>query len=180
MPVAVAATPMVVTRQLGPRQSLPEFLGWRTIQGRVLQVDGAHLGYPDFNWWGLAIKTLVLGLAVYLFGQVVLFAVAGLALLAWLIAQLLPKGLVTGVAVQVISFMLTRRLMGPMATMPIKDVRVRENSGRDVLVRFQGQMVGGSVAAGDEVTIEGWMRQGTLICRRGFNKRINAAIRLKR
>jgi len=134
---------------------------------------------PDPHWERFLLKVALLGAAVYYYGSVIPVGLAALLLLCWVISKILPQGLLSGVAVQVISFLLTRRLIGPLATVPVRDVRLRDSSGEEHLVRLKGQLVSGSIAVGDEIVAEGWERNGMILFRRGFNKRIRAAIRIK-
>jgi hypothetical protein len=138
-----------------------------------------YMARPDFQWGRFLIKLAVLGAGVYYYGMVILVALAALLVFAWLLSKILPQGLLSGVAVQVISFTLTRRLMGPMANVPVRDIRVRDASGQETLVRMKGQLTSGSVSVGDDILAEGWERSGMLLFRRGYNKRIRADIRIK-
>lgn len=138
-----------------------------------------HTATPDPRWGRLFVKVALLGAAVYLYGVAILVALSFLFVVSWLFSKILPQGLLSGVAVQVISFLLTRRLMGPMANVPVRDVRLRDSSGDEHLVRLKGHLVLGSVAVGDEIIAEGWERKGMLLFRRGFNKRIGTAINIK-
>ena len=153
--------------------------GQATLDGRVTQVDATYMSQPDFKVWPLILKVVLLAAAAYYFGAVILIALGVSLLVLWLISKLLPAGLITGVAVQVISFVLTRRLMGPVASIPTRDVRIRDANGQDHLVRLKGHLQSGSISVGDEVTITGWRRSGTLVAIGGFNRRVNARIVLK-
>jgi hypothetical protein len=134
---------------------------------------------PDFRGGRFLLKLAVLGAAVYFYGLIILLALGVLLVFAWLVSKILPQGLLSGVAVQVISFMLTRRLIGPIANVPVRDIRVRDASGQETLVRMKGQLISGSVSVGDDILAEGWERNGTLLFRRGYNKRIRSDIRIK-
>jgi hypothetical protein len=163
-------------------QGLPSIssvlVGAETIDGRVIQVDAMYLQKPDTQWGSILLKLLIYGATVYYFGFKIIIPIAALWLVLWLISKILPKGLLTGVAVQVLSFLLTRKMMGPAANVPVRDVRVRDASGIDHLVRVKGHLVAGSLSVGDEVIVEGRNRNDTFICRRGHNKSINTAIAL--
>lgn len=154
-------------------------LGQATLDGRVTQVDATYMSQPDFKVWPLILKLVLWAVAAYYFGALILIALGVALLVLWLISKLLPAGLITGVAVQVISFVLTRRLMGPVASIPTRDVRVRDGNGQDHLVRLKGHLQSGSISVGDEVTITGWRRSGTLVATGGFNRRVNARLVLK-
>jgi len=139
-----------------------------------------YMAKPDFQWGFFLVKLAILAAAVYYYGPILLLALAALLVFAWLFSKILPQGLLSGVAVQVISFMLTRRLMGSSANTPVRDIRVRDASGQETLVRIKGQLVSGSVSVGDDILVQGPERGGMLAFRRGYNKRIRTDIRVKR
>lgn len=182
-------SPMPAAAVIPPRQptvpapaasgSVSGTFGWTTLDGRVILVEPIYLAKPDFHWGRFLTKLLLLGSAVYFLGFLILIALGALLILAWLLHFLLPGGMLSGIAVQLISFMLTRRLMGPMANVPVRDFRLRDSSGQEHLVRLKGQLLAGSIAVGDEVIAEGWNRSGMLLLRRGFNKRLGAALKIK-
>lgn len=155
-------------------------LGWKSLDGRVIQVEPIYMGTPD-SQWGLSLLKIValFGIAYYFATQLLIVFVL-LAVVAWFLAKILRGGFVSAVAVQVTSFMLTRRLLGPVASIQVRDVRVRDGNGQETLVRMKGQLVSGSLSVGDDVHVEGFERGGTLLFRRGYNNRIRAEIRVKR
>jgi len=153
--------------------------GWRTLDGRVIQVEPIYMGAADFRWDRLLVKIALLGTAIYFFGVAILAVFAILLVLLWLISKIMPKNFVSGVAVQVVSFMLTRRLVGPVTNVPIRDIRIRDSANQEFLVRLKGQLISGSISVGDDVVLAGWDRGGTVIFKRGFNKRIRTDIRIK-
>jgi hypothetical protein len=138
-----------------------------------------YMGTPDVQWGRLFLKLAVLGGTVYYLGAILLVGFVMLCVMGWLIGKVFRGGFLSAVAVQVTSFFLTRRLMGPVASVPIRDFRVRSNSGQETLVRIKGQLVSGSLTVGDDILVEGWERSGMLLLRRGYNNRILAAIRVK-
>jgi hypothetical protein len=139
-----------------------------------------YLAQPDRQWGRLLVKLGVLAAGVYYYGPLILIVLAVLLVLAWLLSKIFPQGLLSGVAIQVISFMLTRRLVGPIANVPVRDVRVRDASGQETLVRVKGQLTSGSISVGDDILAEGWERGGMILFRRGYNKRISADIKIRR
>ena len=62
----------------------------------------------------------------------------------------------------------------------VRDVRLRDPSGQQHVVRVQGDIVSGSVSIGDDVDLEGYDRGGTLFLSRGWNRSVNAKIKIKR
>jgi hypothetical protein len=165
---------------MAPRFSVLDPFGWKSLDGRVIQVEPIYMGAPDSRWGMFLLKLAILGGAVYYYGTLLLIAFALLIAVGWLLAKVLRGGFLSAVAVQVTSFLLTRRLMGPVASVPIRDCRVRDSSGQETLVRMKGQLVSGSVTVGDDVHVEGFDRRGMLLFRRGYNNRIRAEIRVKR
>jgi len=161
---------------------LPLF-GWTVLTGRVINSDPIFMEKPDAKWGLFLLKIILLGILLYYCARAVALFVLVLVIFTWLVCKILslifPQALVTGVATQIIGFLLTRRLIGAPAIIPVRDIRLRDASGQEFLVRIKGQLRLGSIAAGDEIIAKGWMRRGTLRFRRGFNKRINAAIRIK-
>ena len=131
---------------------------------------------PDFHWVRFLVKLAILGAAVYYYGLLILVVLGVFLLLMWLLSKV---PFLSAIAVQVVSFLLTRRLMGPMANVPVRDIRVRDSAGQEFLVRMKGQLTSGSVSVGDDVLVEGWDRNGMLLFRRGYNKRIRTAIKVK-
>jgi hypothetical protein len=143
-------------------------------------MDPLYTGTPDSRWSLFLLKLSVVGAAMYYYGTLLLVLIALVMAIGWLLARVFRGGFLSAVAVQVTSFMLTRRLLGPVANVPIRDFRVRTSGGQETLVRMKGQLVSGGLAVGDDVHLEGWERGGTLLFRRGYNNRIRAEIRVKR
>ena len=150
--------------------------GWRSLDGRVIQVEPIYMANPDFHWVRFLVKLAILGAAVYYYGLLILVVLGVFLLLMWLLSKV---PFLSAISVQVVSFLLTRRLMGPMANVPVRDIRVRDAAGQEFLVRMKGQLISGSVSVGDDVLVEGWDRNGMLLFRRGYNKRIRTAIKVK-
>ena len=150
--------------------------GWRSLDGRAIQVEPIYMANPDFHWARFVGKLAILGAAIYFYGLLILMALGVFLLLMWLLSKV---PFLSAISVQVVSFFLTRRLMGPMANVPVRDIRVRDAAGQEFLVRIKGQMTSGSVSVGDDVLVEGWDRNGMLLFRRGYNKRIRTAIKVK-
>jgi hypothetical protein len=146
------------------------------VDGRVIQVEPIYLANADFHWGRLLLKLTVLGAAVYYYGLLLLLMLGAFLLFMWLLSKV---PFVSSVAVQVVAFLLTRRLMGPMANVPVRDIRVRDAAGQEFLVRIKGQLISGSVSVGDDIAVQGWDRGGMLLFRRGYNQRIRTAIKVK-
>jgi hypothetical protein len=79
----------------------------------------------------------------------------------------------------VLSFFFSKRLHKEAADVPVRDVRLHDASGAEHLVRIKGEIMAGSVSVGDEISVTGVNRGGTLLFRQGRNKRINSEIKVK-
>ncbi len=177
--IPASASPQAVQASGPGNISALQPFGWRSIAGKVIHVEPIHLGVPDSRWGMLLLKLAAVGAAIYYFGLVVLMGIGALWVLTWLLSKILPHGFIGTIATQVVSFMLTRRLIGPVPSVPIRDFRLRDAGGKETLVRIKGTLTSGSVAVGDDVQVEGWERDGMLNFRRGFNSRIQAVLRAK-
>lgn len=175
--VAVPATPTAAPTSA--RSSALDPFGWKSIDGRVIHVEPVFMGMPDSRWGLFFLKWAILGLVIYSFGAALIMPLALLLAFAWIVARMFRGGFLSAVAVQVTSFMLTRKLLGPTANIPVRDFRVRDSSGEETLVRMKGQLVSGNLTVGDDVTVEGWMRSGMLVFRKGYNSRIRARIQVR-
>jgi hypothetical protein len=151
-------------------------LGWMSLTGRVIQVEAIYMATPDFPWTSFLIKLGLVSAAIYYYGVILLVALVLFLLLMWMVSKV---PFLSTLTTQVLGFMLTRRLMGPVANVPVRDIRVRDSSGIEHLVRIKGQLTSGAVAVGDDVTVEGWNRGGMLLFRRGYNQRVRTAIKVK-
>lgn len=125
----------------------------------------------------IAIGTVVLTIVIALFIASLLFS---LLFSPRATAARVGGGFIGSVASQVVGFFLIRQLFRQKTDMQVTNVRVRDRAGVEHLVRIEGYVVGGTVNVGDDVTIEGKDRRGTLIMRRGYNNRMRAQIQVKR
>lgn len=169
-------------------QDWREHFDWRTIDGTVIHVGLSGMIKAPRRWLRTIIKlVLVLG-AIVLFGMVAL-AILLLVLVLGFITSLLSSkddrsgsgggGFVQGVATQVVGFFLTRTLLGQRPMVPACDYRVRDTAGQEHLVRVEGYLHAGGMVVGDDISAQGFDRRGTLIMRRGWNKRLNTLIVVK-
>jgi hypothetical protein len=137
------------------------------------------MAHREFDWVRLAIRA-----AIVLILSPVLVSV-GVTFFAFvMIASLLGirrrgPGFISGIATQVVGFFLTSRLLGPKVQTPVRDLRVKDGAGAERLVRIQGEFTAGNVNVGDDITVEGADRRGTIILRRGFNHRTGSEIRVR-
>lgn len=160
--------------------TLTRLLGRTVVNGVVIHVDPLYMVRPEFNWSGFLIKS---GLAVLFFPVILSVAIATFMISTILSVVGLGRGgpgFFSNLASQVTGFFLTSKLFGPKADVPVRDVRLRDGVGNDHLVRIRGDFVAGNVNIGDDVTVEGFNRGGTLMFRRGYNNRTRSEIRVKR
>lgn len=176
-----AALPVRVSAAGGsaPASILASLLGWTTFSGVVLHVDPPYMARPEFSWP----RFLVKGGLLVLFFPLILGVVVGAFVISAISSVLgfgrRGPGFISGLASQVIGFFLTSKLLGPKADVPVRDVRLRDSGGNEHLVRIRGEVTIGNVNPGDDVTVEGFNRGGTLMFWRGRNHRTNSEIRVK-
>jgi hypothetical protein len=162
------------------------FFGWRVIKGTVISVEPPYMGHPDFSWIGLLLKLSLLILAVIIIGPVIIGIIIGLMVTLLMFSFVFPRGTshttgcLTGMLRQMVGFFLTRKLLGPKPDVPVRDVRLRDTSGQEHLVRIKGDIVRGNMNVGDEVEVEGFNRGGTLLLSRGRNIRTRSEIKVRR
>ncbi|RJR44329.1 MAG: hypothetical protein C4567_04490 [Deltaproteobacteria bacterium] len=189
-PPGITPGPPVVTKAApttavgGPGFNFWAWLGWKKIEGQVIHIDPLYMSRPEFSWGGFLLKLLLVFLGVLILGPLVLGFVVVMVAMSLLLRLFFGgggggRGFFSSVASQVVGFFLTSKLIGPRAEIPTRDVRVREQTGQEHLVRIKGEIIAGNITVGDEVIVEGYDRQGTLMLSRGWNKRINSEIRVK-
>ncbi len=160
--------------------TLQRLLRWRRLTGTVIAVEPPYMAKPEMDLAKLLGK-LALGI---LFLPVIL-VVGATALVISVAFSVLSfgrgggPGLFSNIASQVFSFFLIGKLFGPRREVPVRDIRLRDTSGLENLVRIQGELRAGNLNVGDEVEVEGFDRGGTLMFRRGWNKRIHSEIVVK-
>jgi hypothetical protein len=135
---------------------------------------------PEFSWAGFLIKGGILVLLSPVLLGVIIAAIVVSSILSILGFGRGGPGFFSGLASQVIGFFLTSKLLGPKADLPVRDIRLRDGAGNEHLVRIRGDFIAGNVNVGDDVTVEGFNRGGTLIFWHGRNHRTRSDIRVKR
>ena len=162
----------------GRSAGLLGLLGATVVNGVATHVDPVYMSRPQFSvarsfrkWiFFVALVPLILPLFVALLVLSAGCSIFGMGRRA---------GFLSNLASQVVGFALTSRLLGPKADIPVRDVRVRDTAGNEHLVRMRGDFTAGNVNVGDDVTLEGFRRRGTVVFWRGRNHRIGADIRVK-
>jgi hypothetical protein len=143
-----------------------------SLRGAVIAVDPVYMTKPEFHWgrflWTTCIRLLLLPFAVVLFLPFFIIN---------LFVRSRPPGFMSHLSSEVLSFWLITKFFRK-DEVPVRDIRLRDLSASERLVRIRGHFVAGNVNVGDDITVEGVDRQGTLMFRRGFNHRTNSAIRV--
>jgi hypothetical protein len=163
-----------------PEGGFRHFFGWRKIVGTVLGLDPPYMSKPEMTFAG-AIRKLLIGIFLVPF---VLGAVGAVLLIRFTFSLLSPRqsgqsGLFSGITSQVFGFFLTGKLFGPKEQVVVRDLRLRDSAGQEHLVRVRGELVAGNLTVGDEVEVEGYNRRGTLMFRKGLNRRTRSEIAVK-
>lgn len=179
VPTAVA----VPASAPAPARSFAEWFGWRRVDGTVIHAGLQYMGRLQKEWWEIALKLMFVAAIFVVFGVtalVILLLLAALSLIFSRRPRSQRPGFLRDLATHVASFLLVRHLFGPGKTVPVCEYRIRAANGTELLVRVEGHIVHGSLAAGDDVSVEGFNHRGTLILRRGWNRRLQCAIRIER
>lgn len=153
----------------------PHARGARAVSGIVIHVDSVYMTKPESSLGKFLLKVCV---ALMLLPLVLILGVP-LLMLSWLFGRSSRSpGLPSGLANQFLSFWLTSKLF-KKDDVPVRDIRVRDLSGVEHLVRIRGHFITGNVNVADDVTMEGVDRGGTLMFRRGTNHRTHCEILVK-
>jgi hypothetical protein len=153
------------------------------LEGQVIHIEPSYMARPDFSWGWFFVKLALFGIAFLVFGPFVIAVALALTIASSLLIPFGRRrgpGFFSSIASQVVGFFLTSKLLGPKADVPVRDVRLRDMSGNEHLIRLKGELIAGNMNVGDEVAIEGYDRMGTLTAVRGLNKRTRSEIRIKR
>jgi hypothetical protein len=173
------------TGSANQRKSLREYFGWRAIDGTVIHVGQSQVIRAPRHWWKLLLKLAIVIIALAAFGTLALIVLVFLFAFSLLLAWLFPRyerrqgGFLQSVATQFVAFFLTSRLLGQKPTIPACDYRLRDSNGTEYLVRVEGYVRTGGMNVGDAVLAEGYDRQGTLVMKQGWNRRLGTLIRVK-
>ena len=160
-----------------------EYFGWRSVAGTVIAVEAPYMTKPETNSLWL-LPRLVIGIFLLPFILAALiagFIVSGMWSLFFRFGSRGDRpGFVSHLASQLLGYYLTGKLFGPKEMVPVRDIRVRDASACEHLVRIRGELSAGNVAVGDEIEVSGFNRHGTLMFQRGVNRRTRAAILVRR
>jgi hypothetical protein len=147
------------------------WLGWTELRGTVIHIDPTYMATPPFNWSRVLLALLLFPVAAMV--AVFLFAF-------WLVCSImLPRFARSMNISNLLLFLVFQRAGGPRPQAPVRDIRIRDRAGNEHSVRIIGQVVSGSVNVGDDVTIAGYRRGGTLRARRGIDHRTRSVIKVR-
>ena len=152
-----------------------------SVDGVVVQIDPTYNTPAVTNWPRRLIVAVVLSplLLVALVSSLIVRLFWRMVVPGGRRSLASPRGFFGGIMSQVVGFALTKHLLGEQPDMPVRDVRVRDASGSDHLVRIEGHLLSGNVAVGDTVSVTGVLRHGTTVLRWGYNHRTKSEIRVK-
>ena len=147
------------------------WLGWTELRGTVIHVDPIYTAAPPVNW------SRVL-LALVLFPVVAM--VAAFLFAFWRVCSIMFPRFARSMNISnLMTLLVLQRGGGPRPQAPVRDIRIRDRAGNEHFVRIIGQVVSGSVNVGDDVTLAGFCRGGTLRVRRGINHRTRSVIKVR-
>jgi hypothetical protein len=147
------------------------WLGWRELRGTVIHVDPICMTLPPANWLRVLLVLLLFPIAAM---------VAAFLFAFWLMASVMfPRFTKSMDISNLLLHLVLHRAGGPRPQVPMRDLRVRDCNGSEHCVQIIGQVVSGSVNIGDDVTLSGFYRSGTLRARRGMNHRTRALIKVR-
>jgi len=172
--------------QIDKRTSLRKFFRYTILKGTVVNIDPTYMSHPDFMWGFFLAKITIFVIAVFIIGPIVIGITLGLMVASAMFSSMFPprprqgSGFLSSIFSHMLSFVLTKHLFGQKEVVLVRDIRLRDHSGQENLIRIKGEIVSGNINVGDEIEVEGFNRGGTLIFRRGWNERIKSEIRVSR
>src|ERR1043166_3815755 len=151
-----------------------DFLGWKTIAGRVVSVDPVYMVHPYFDWSKSVLKLLVFTALVLLVAPI-LIAIALCLMMIDLLFSLLSsgsksKGFTFDIIRKLTGFFFSRKRDHKAPAISVRDFRLLDSSGDEYMVRIKGDIVTGGIKVGDELTVTGVNDRGTLMFRHGWNQ----------
>lgn len=167
-PAHISTTTHTVGSTTG--STLANLFGWTVLRGVIIQVDKPYMIRPKFNWVGFLIKgALLIFLLPIILGVGLAFFVVSLFLT--IVGFRRMSGGSPSLVSHFFYFLLSHKLLGSKSEVAVRDLRLRDVGGNEHLVRIKGDFLTGNVNVGDDVTVEGFNRGGTLIFWRGQNHR---------
>lgn len=154
------------------------FVGWRRVSGVVIAIDGPYMVKRESRWFGsvarfalLAIITVPIVVGGFVGAQVLsMFSGWGSS------RRGRGPGFVSHAGRTFGTSYLASQFHRPQDDVPMRDVRVRDPSRLEHLIRVEGDFIAGNFSVGDEVEVAGHDQHGTLLFRHGLNKRTRTKI----
>lgn len=154
---------------------------WRRVSGVVIAIDGPYMVKRESRWFG----------SVARFALVAIITVP-LVVGGFVVAQMLSifsgrgssrrdrdHGFVSHVGRTFGASYLASQFHRSQDGVPMRDVRVRDSSRLEHLIRVEGDFIAGNFSVGDEVEVSGHDQHGTLLFHHGLNKRTRTKIFVK-
>ena len=154
-----------------PGTAQTNWLGWTELRGTVIHVDPIYTATPPVNWSRVLLALVLFPLAAM---------VAAFLCAFWLVCSIMFPRFGRSINISDLVLLLVfQRAGGPRPQASVRDIRIRDRTGNEHFVRIIGQVVSGSVNVGDDVTLAGFCRGGTLRARRGINHRTRSVIKVR-
>ncbi|KUG26049.1 hypothetical protein ASZ90_004123 [hydrocarbon metagenome] len=172
--------------QIEQKSNFRNFFWYTILKGTVVNVDPTYMSHPDFRWDFFLIKIVIFVVAVFVISPIIIGIMLGLIVASAIFSFMFPSrtrhgyGFLSSILSHMLSFIFTKHLLGQKEMVSVRDIRLRDHLGQEHLIRIKGEIVSGNINVGDEIEVEGFNRGGTIMFRRGWNKRIRSEIRVKR
>jgi hypothetical protein len=154
-----------------PGTTQTNWLGWTELHGTVIHVDPIYTATPPVNWSRVLLALVLFPVAAM---------VAAVLCAFWFVCSIMFPRFGRSINISDLVLLLVfQRAGGPGPQAPVRDIRIRDRAGNEHFVRIIGQVVSGSVNVGDDVTLAGFCRGGTLRVRRGINHRTRSVIKVR-
>lgn len=155
--------------------------GWTTLRGTVIHSDPVYGIPPTTNWFRVCFRVCAVICLIPVVALVALMSACMRVAVRMMFPRIRDRGDRGGsnLLLLLMTFMTSRAGIGSRAQVPVRDIRVRDVDGTEHLVRMIGQVVSGNVNVGDDVTLSGFARGGTLRARQGINHRTRSVIRVR-
>jgi len=168
---------------------LSSFFGWLfnpapQLEGTVISVDPPYNEKPDFDVAGLLLRIFLIGGALMLLLPILAGAMVALIIIAILfgllglgvLSSLFPSCMI-GCLPSLFMFLFRGKTTREI---PVRNFRIQDVSGTEYQVRMKGEIKRGNISPGDDVSIWGRWKNGTLFFRKATNHRTNSDVIIRR
>ncbi len=177
---AATASPAGLHVAQAPEQpwlvKISRLIGYRHLRGVIVAAEAPYAAENEFVLWRFLLK---IGIFLYIASSIYNWAMAnpfaafiGGAVI--LIIAIMASALVVGMILPIMAMIIS--LKGKEKQIMVRDVRLRDSAMNEHFVRFRGELRAGQAAVGDEISIWGRNRGGTLMARWGYNFRTKTRI----